>query len=429
MKTKTNHISGQKGATAVYVALSLFALVGFSALAIDLAHLFVARNELQNAADAGALAGANVLIFRDPGTPIGTVNPGANSVAREIAMANTSEQTNVEVNWASGNTGDVQRGHWAFHNRTFTENPSLDAADVNNSTFDQLDRDLNFVNAVQVVARRQAFPVASFFARIFGFNSFQMSADAVAYVGFSGGQINADELDQPIAICRQAVTESDGSFTCYRGRMINSGANTGHQTGGWTNFSQPCTTANASSVRPLVCVGNTTSVNTGYEMGTVGGMEQNVFNSVERCWKEARVDLNGDGTLDSPIDTNGDGIPDQPWRQTMALIDCPGNNVGPCSDLLGTVEVEIVWISGNDKNQMNEVPRRMENWSCPSTSTGQQCWDSFVSRFNLLDVSGTPATYENKVIYFKPVCNANIPVGGTGPTVSNTRPRTVVLVR
>ena len=42
-------------------AIGLLSLLGFAALAIDVGYLFVVRNELQNAADAAALAGAGHL--------------------------------------------------------------------------------------------------------------------------------------------------------------------------------------------------------------------------------------------------------------------------------------------------------------------------------------------------------------------------------
>ncbi len=55
-------IKEERGATFVVVALLIIVLVGVAALAIDTGHLFVVRNELQNAADAGCLAGSPILI-------------------------------------------------------------------------------------------------------------------------------------------------------------------------------------------------------------------------------------------------------------------------------------------------------------------------------------------------------------------------------
>lgn len=51
----------QRGAAAVLVALSLIALVGMVGIVVDLGRLFVMRSELQNAADACALAAAREL--------------------------------------------------------------------------------------------------------------------------------------------------------------------------------------------------------------------------------------------------------------------------------------------------------------------------------------------------------------------------------
>lgn len=51
----------QRGAVAIIVGLSMFVLIGMLALVVDLGHLYVAKTELQNAADAAALAGAKKL--------------------------------------------------------------------------------------------------------------------------------------------------------------------------------------------------------------------------------------------------------------------------------------------------------------------------------------------------------------------------------
>jgi Flp pilus assembly protein TadG len=51
----------ERGVTLALAALAFPALLGMGALAVDVGYLYVARNVLQNAADAGAMAGANVL--------------------------------------------------------------------------------------------------------------------------------------------------------------------------------------------------------------------------------------------------------------------------------------------------------------------------------------------------------------------------------
>ena len=71
-------LTNEKGVTIVLVAILMVVLVMFVAIAVDLGHLYVARNELQNAADAGALAGARMLYIDGNAT---LVNEGANQTA------------------------------------------------------------------------------------------------------------------------------------------------------------------------------------------------------------------------------------------------------------------------------------------------------------------------------------------------------------
>ena len=185
---KINHqpyfLNNESGAIAVTTAIMLTMLMGFTALAIDVGHLVVAINELQNAADAGALAGAKVL-YNSTGTVIQDTivydsdgitvlgSDGANGIAYRAATANQSDNSTVEVNWNGGKTGDVLRGHWSFATRTFTPNASTVVLDLENRSAADLDTDTNFINAVQVTTRRQTTPIVSFFAKIFGYSGFQ----------------------------------------------------------------------------------------------------------------------------------------------------------------------------------------------------------------------------------------------------------------
>ncbi len=57
----------ERGVVVVITALTLTALVGMAALVVDLGWLYVVRGELQNAADAGALAGVVELANNGPG--------------------------------------------------------------------------------------------------------------------------------------------------------------------------------------------------------------------------------------------------------------------------------------------------------------------------------------------------------------------------
>lgn len=79
MKTRAISKKRQGGAIAVIVGISLLLLIGFLALVIDLGHLYLAKSELQNGADAAALSGAKEL----NGTAAGVTN----AVNKAIATA------------------------------------------------------------------------------------------------------------------------------------------------------------------------------------------------------------------------------------------------------------------------------------------------------------------------------------------------------
>jgi len=392
----------EQGAVAIMVGLCLFVLVGFSAFAIDIPNLCVAKNELQNAADAGALAGAQDL-YNNAGT---AVNVNANQIARDAAVANRSQGTPAEVNWSGGNTGDVQRGHWSFTTRTFTPNGSLAPVDLWNRSTAELDLDSNFINAIRVIARRQNTPVQSFFARIFGINSFPRAAEAVAYIGFAG-TLRPQDADQPIAICADSLRNENGQYTCNVGRMINSGQNlaTG-ETGGWTSLSQddPCTGGtNAQEVRSLTCSnGNEETLTLGNPIATNGGEIQTAFSRLEECW------MNETGGL-------------TPWELTLPVITCPGSNVSTCEDLVGAVTLQIIWITGSGEDPgYNNVPTQMTgvpgyvDWDGSTIIDGAARWTDFATYYNLLNADGTLAPYMKKCIYFLPDCNPHIPSGISG---------------
>jgi hypothetical protein len=403
-------LKDQRGVTAIIVALLMVVLIGFGALAVDMGHLYLVRNELQNASDAGALAGARVL-YNEDGTAI---NPGANEVALQAAIANQSDRTAVDVHWTDGNEGDVQRGHWSFAAKTFTPNDSLVPVDLWNASTEELDANVNFINAVRVKSRRQDTPAGSFLARIFGREGFILSAESVAYIGFAG-TLTPFEVDQPIAICADSIL-NDGEYTCTVGRMINSGQNVAsNETGGWTSFYQgddACQGGtNAQEVRSLVCgEGNPDSVILGKNMATNGGDIATAFKQMRQCWEEA----------------TGKSVP---WTLTLPVVECPGNNISTCQKVLGAVTVNVVWITGEGEDpSYSEAPRVMGDWSS-DLADGQQRWAGFVQNFSLTNADGTPAPYQKKAIYFKPDCEPHIPSGRTGGENFGILAKIPVLVR
>ncbi|MBW2620482.1 MAG: hypothetical protein JRC56_04025, partial [Deltaproteobacteria bacterium] len=55
-------LKDQRGAVSIFVAVAaVFFLIGIVSLAVDVGYLYATRNELQNIADAAALAATNEL--------------------------------------------------------------------------------------------------------------------------------------------------------------------------------------------------------------------------------------------------------------------------------------------------------------------------------------------------------------------------------
>ena len=149
----------ERGAVLVHVALGMIAFMAFSALAIDFGVKWVARAQAQNAADAGALAGAIALALdSDDRTNDGL----AKKSARMLAMSN--------LVW--GAFPDV-----TFDDITFPPCPPPDGDDPTGP---------GPFNCVRVdVYRNQERdnPLPTFFAQLVGVNDQGVRAMAIAKLG------------------------------------------------------------------------------------------------------------------------------------------------------------------------------------------------------------------------------------------------------
>ncbi len=88
----------RRGQILVLVALALFVLVAFVALAVDIGHIYRERRHMQNAADAGALAGAREICHGEPSQ--------AEARAREYAVDRNGAQ-GAEITISGGVTVTV----------------------------------------------------------------------------------------------------------------------------------------------------------------------------------------------------------------------------------------------------------------------------------------------------------------------------------
>lgn len=133
----------RRGAVLVLTAFLLIALTAMVAFSIDVGYIVLVRTQLQAAADASALSAATRL----------SVTTNVYPAAQELAALNKANNKPVNLQ-----PQDVEIGFWNAATRKFTAGSSG--------------------NAVRVTTRAAEAPL--FFGRIFGKNSFQAEASAVA---------------------------------------------------------------------------------------------------------------------------------------------------------------------------------------------------------------------------------------------------------
>jgi hypothetical protein len=98
----------QRGAVAIIMGIVILVLIGFIGLVLDLGHLYNRKVELQNAADAAALAGAREL----NGTSAGVTAAAAQAIALAAANGSDFGATPVEIDDAQIELGPHPDGPW-----------------------------------------------------------------------------------------------------------------------------------------------------------------------------------------------------------------------------------------------------------------------------------------------------------------------------
>ena len=87
MRTRERTLRSEQGAVFVQVGISLFVLMSFNVFVLDYGMMWIGRRQAQNAADAGALAGAVARGYDDFADPP-ALGGFADGVARQVATSN-----------------------------------------------------------------------------------------------------------------------------------------------------------------------------------------------------------------------------------------------------------------------------------------------------------------------------------------------------
>jgi Flp pilus assembly protein TadG len=226
-------LSNARGATTVMVAVMLVVLLAMGAAAIDIGHALVARNELQNVADAAALAGTRTLGIIYEGMTIAeqqtyTLTGGdqATIIAAVQSTAVANSAAGVPISIAAS---DIAIGTWNPATRTHT--PTV-----------------NQPKAVRVISRRDGSAngsISTFLANVIGMSSVSVTAVATADMT-AVGQTAPGQLDVPFGISEYYFTQ----YGCGDYIKFYPNDGTPQACSAWHTFDQY--PANANTLRNII---------------------------------------------------------------------------------------------------------------------------------------------------------------------------------
>lgn len=284
----------RQGAAMVVVALSLVALFGFVALAIDIGHLYVTRNELQNIADGAALAATRQLgqfyktmSYDEQQTYICDSDDAALIISQAQSIG--SQNRAAEEYGITIPEGDIVIGIWQ---------PATSTLQIT----------LSHPTAVRVRARRDEVannPISTFFASVIGTDL--LSVNAMATAALTGqGSAGPGNLELPVGISKWWY-EDPGYCN---DTIAFSPANSPDSCAGWTSFE--ISPSNDNTIRNILneeegyTNDDITSGETNFEF--IGGdLSTPTFDALLELFRRKGHDLNENG---EPITVNGEILPD-----------------------------------------------------------------------------------------------------------------------
>jgi Flp pilus assembly protein TadG len=262
MRPQGSFLKDDRGAVAVVTIIMMVAFFALVAVVVDLGHLMLVRGQIQNAADAGALAGAGALApYTSSGTPNWTT--GTN-VALTTVQGNKADTQNLT-------TATVQTGYWDL---------TLTSAQPLQPTGTVIVPGSTLVPAVQVIVQKTPSnngPVALTFGQIFGISTVNVGAHAtaIALITAPAGTLF------PIAIGLAMVTPPSPYYNppnfgpAYTFNIGSDYHYPSDEAGQWTTFAVD--SDNVPTVRGLMANGNPNSVSVGGDIWVEPGTKTTLF--------------------------------------------------------------------------------------------------------------------------------------------------------
>ncbi|MFD1557860.1 pilus assembly protein TadG-related protein [Paraburkholderia silviterrae] len=266
---------GQRGVVAIQVGVFLVVLLSVAALTIDVARWAIVRNELQNAADAAALAGARQL----PGSLVGTANSATWGTA--TTSATTAANTYAGDNYASGQSittpQTVLVGYWDVNAANQgTSLPSSLPTTIGSPT------DKPAVMVTVNLNPTSGAGMPTLLGRMLGVSSLHASATAVAIISAPGTAAPGSLFPMAMSQCVFSANSpywSGGSPVSSQEISIGAGAVTTatcpNTAGQWTTFSSTINSANGAAA--LMDSGNSSSLSIGQNTYMQPGTESSVY--------------------------------------------------------------------------------------------------------------------------------------------------------
>ncbi len=283
---------GQRGAIAAMAAMLLTTIVGLTGAAVDLGLIYSTKGELQNAADAAALAGAATMISFGESGEMSVQPTTAVLTAQQVSLANQAQGVSLTLR-----SEDATIGYWDTATDAF--DPGLTGSSNPND-----------VTAFQATVRRDNLangPLPTYFGGLVGLGTVNLRATSIAFLGWAG-RSEPTAVDLPLAIHASALTNA-GNPNCGAALLFS---NENDETAEWTSFFTWPT--NDVTVR-------------NYVDGALQSPELKVgdsINVINGNLSTATMSALADRFQAQGSDTNGDGTADY-WEVLVPVVD-PGSS-------------------------------------------------------------------------------------------------------
>lgn len=267
---RQNTLRRQEGTAAIFVLL-LTLVFAAGAFALDIGHALIVRNELQNAADSGALAGARALV-------------SAGGTSPNWAAAQTQSATTAGLNASDGirlEQSVVETGYW-----NVTGTPAGLQATTITPTADD-------VPAVKITVSRDdghnGGPLKLSFGGFVGLRETPISASAVAFLSGPGSVAKGGLFPIAITKClydtywdsaKMAPKLDPATSKPYTFKIGSDYHYSSCTAGEWTSFQVDSN--NVPTIRDLMDNGNPTPLAIGEKTWIQPGTKNTLFDEVPK---------------------------------------------------------------------------------------------------------------------------------------------------